>query len=56
MIGTSASLMTTVIVAPMLDIANPFTKVATAAAIVVGGAFFIALVLTFFLPKPDESV
>ncbi len=54
MIGTSASLVTTVLVAPRLP-GNTFVQVATAAAIVAGGAYFIALVLSWFLPEPQDG-
>jgi MFS family permease len=55
MIGTSASLVTTALVAPLLP-GTQFEKVATAAAIVGGSVFLIGLLLSFFLPepKPDE--
>ena len=55
MIGTSASLVTTAVVAPMLSIKGPLA-VATAAAIVAGSVYFIAFVLSFFLPVPAEEV
>jgi MFS family permease len=57
MIGTSASLITTALVAPSLP-GNPFIQVATAAAIVVGSAYLIAVILSFFLPetRTDESI
>jgi hypothetical protein len=54
MIGTSASVVTTGVVAPLLP-GSTFVQVATAAAIVAGGAYFIALVLSFVLPEPQEA-
>ena len=54
MVGTSASVVTTVLVAPRLP-GSPFVQVATAAAIVAGGAYLLALVLSFFLPEPQET-
>jgi MFS family permease len=54
MVGTSASVVTTVLVAPRLP-GSPFVQVATAAAIVAGGAYLLALVLSFFLPEPHEG-
>jgi hypothetical protein len=52
MIGTSASLLTTAVVAPLLP-GNTFVQVATAAAIVGGGVYLIGLVLSFLLPEPE---
>jgi hypothetical protein len=54
MIGTSASLITTALVAPMIS-GNPFIQVATAAAIVVGSAYLLALILSFLLPETSTA-
>jgi len=54
MIGTSASLVTTVLVAPQVP-GNPLVQVATAAAIVVGCTYLIALILSFVLPEPETG-
>lgn len=54
MVGTSASLLTTVVVAPWLP-GNPFVQVATGAAIVGGGVYLIGLVLSFLLPEPKAE-
>ena len=49
MIGTSASFLTTMIVAPMVYAGN----VAYAAATVGGAVFLIGFVLSYYLPEPD---
>lgn len=54
MIGTSASLLTTAVVAPLIP-GNPYVQVATAAAIVGGGVYLLALLLTAFLPEPTAD-
>ena len=54
MVGTSASLLTTVVVAPLLP-GNTFIKVATGAAIVGGGVYLTSLVLSFLLPEPKAE-
>ena len=51
MIGTSASLLTTAVVAPLIP-GNQFVQVATAAAIVGTSVYLIALILSAFLPEP----
>lgn len=51
MIGTSASVVTTGLVAPLMP-GNTFVQVATAAAVVGASVYLIALVLSFFLPEP----
>jgi MFS family permease len=52
MIGTSAAVLTTNVVAPLMPGETQFVQVATAAAVVGGGVYLIALVLSFFLPEP----
>ena len=54
MIGTSASLLTTAVVAPLLP-GNTFVQVATGAAIVGGGVYLIGLILSFLLPEPKAE-
>ncbi len=54
MLGTSASFVTTSLVAPFVTGGN-FTQVATAAAIVGGGVYLIGLALSFFLPEPKAE-
>lgn len=54
MIGTSAALVTTNIIAPMLGGQTP-AFVATAAAIVGTSMFALGLVLSFFLPEPPTE-
>ncbi|OWK36805.1 MFS transporter [Fimbriiglobus ruber] len=54
MIGTSASLLTTAVVAPLLP-GSTFVQVATGAAIVGGGVYVIGLLLSFVLPEPKEE-
>ena len=51
MIGTMAAVLNTGLLAPLFDGPNP-VKVATAAAIIGGAAFAVALVLSFLLPPP----
>lgn len=55
MIGTSASFLTTNILAPMVGSKLTFDQVAMACGLVGAVVFAIALVLTFFLPEPKES-
>ena len=55
MIGTSASVVTTGLVAPLVP-GSPFVQVATAAAIVGASVYLLALVLSFFLPEPQAEV
>ncbi len=55
MIGTSAALLTTEVLAPMMSGANTYDKVAMAAGIVGTGVFVIAVVLSFFLPEPEQE-
>jgi MFS family permease len=54
MIGTMAATLNTELLAPLFpgDNAN---KVATAAAVIGAGVFLLALVLSFFLPPPNEQ-
>ena len=52
MIGTFASLLTTVGVAPLMPGDTQFAKVAYAAALVGGVVFLIAFITSFFLPEP----
>lgn len=54
MVGTSASLLTTAVVAPLLP-GNTFVQVATGAAIVGGGVYLIGLALSFLLPEPKAE-
>jgi MFS family permease len=51
MIGTSASVLSTAVVAPLMS-GPPFLKVATAAAVVGGGVYLLGLILSFLLPEP----
>jgi MFS family permease len=51
MVGTMAAVLNTNLLAPLFDGPNP-VKVATAAAIIGGAAFAVALVLSFLLPPP----
>jgi hypothetical protein len=55
MVGTSAALLTTVIIAPKLP-GNTFMQVATAAAIVGTGVYALGLIAAMFLPEPKEEV
>lgn len=55
MIGTSASLLTTAVVAPLIPESSQFLRVATAAAIVGGGVYLLALALSFVLPEPTNE-
>jgi MFS family permease len=54
MFGTSASFVTTSLVAPLMA-GGTFVQVATAAAVVGGGVYLIGLVLSFFLPEPKPE-
>src|SRR5205807_2674230 len=54
MIGTSASLLTTAVVAPLMP-GNTFEKVAAGAAAVGGGVYLVALALSFVLPEPKNE-
>ena len=54
MLGTMAATLNTELLAPLFAGDNP-TKVATAAAVIAGGVFLIALVLSVFLPEPHED-
>ncbi len=51
MLGTSAAYVTTNLVAPFMDGANTFEKVALAAAVVGTAVFLLGFVLSFFLPN-----
>jgi MFS family permease len=54
MLGTMAATLNTELLSPCFQGENPM-KVATAAAVIGGGVFFLALLLSFFLPKPNEG-
>ena len=54
MLGTMAATLNTEILSPLFPGENP-VKVATAAAVIGGAVFFIALVLSFFLPEVREE-
>ena len=57
MLGTSAAFLTTNLVAPRMPGETTFVQVATAAALVGGGAYLLAVALSFFLPEvKDEDV
>jgi MFS family permease len=56
MLGTSAAFLTTNVVAEMMPGDTQFHKVAAAAAVVGGGAYVLALVLSFLLPEVTEEV
>jgi MFS family permease len=56
MIGTSAALLTTNVIAPMVGAKSTFDNVAVAAGVVGTMVFAIALVLTFFLPEPKPEL
>lgn len=55
MVGTSAAFLTTNVVAPLMPSDNAFRQVAMAAAVVGGGAYLLALVLSFALPEVKEE-
>jgi len=55
MIGTSAALLTTEVIAPMMNGANIYDKVALAAGVVGTGVFVIAIILSFLLPEPKDE-
>lgn len=55
MIGTMAATFNTEILSTMVGGADNAVKVATAAAIIGGAAYAIALVLSFLLPRPHEE-
>jgi MFS family permease len=54
MIGTSAALLTTTVIAPHLS-GSSFTQIATAAAIVGTGVYALGLIAALFLPEPKEE-
>ena len=54
MLGTMAATLNTEILSPMFDGDNPM-KVAKAAAIIGGTVYFIALGLSFLLPKAQDE-
>jgi MFS family permease len=54
MIGTSASVLTTAVVAPLLP-GSTFLQVATGAAIVGAAVYLIGLGLSFLLPEPKHD-
>jgi MFS family permease len=57
MLGTMAATLNTELLAPLFEGDNP-AKVATAAAVIGGTVYFVALVLSFWMPAPkaDEPV
>lgn len=55
MVGTSAAFLTTNLVAPVMPGASQFHQVAAGAAVVGGGAYLLALVLSFLLPEVTEE-
>lgn len=55
MVGTSAAFLTTNLVAPLMPGASQFHQVAAAAAAVGGGAYLLALALSFLLPEVTEE-
>ena len=55
MVGTSAAFLTTNLVAPNMPGATQFEQTAAAAAVVGGGAFVLALALSFFLPDVTDT-
>jgi MFS family permease len=55
MLGTSAALLTTNLIAPLTGAKSTFDQVAVACGIVGTTVFVIALVLTFFLPEPEKQ-
>ena len=55
MVGTSAAFLTSNVIAPLMPTENPFRQVAMAAAVVGGGAFLLALALSFVLPEVNED-
>jgi MFS family permease len=55
MIGTSAAFLTTNVIAPVLNGANTYDKVAVAAGIVGTAVFAIALAASFLLPEPKSQ-
>jgi len=55
MVGTSASLLTTAVVAPLVPAESTFLRVATGAAVVGGGVYLLALLLSFALPEPKAD-
>ncbi len=52
MLGTSAALLTTNLIAPMMTGANTFDKVARAAGWVALAVFLLGVILSFLLPDP----
>ena len=56
MVGTSAAYLTTNVVAPLMPSESAFQQVAMAAAVVGGGAYLLAFVLSFVLPEVTEEV
>ena len=56
MLGTSAALLTTNIIAPLTGAKSTFDQVAIACGIVGTTVFVIALALTFFLPEPEKQL
>lgn len=54
MIGTMAAILNTEFISTLFD-GDPSERVAKAAAVIGGCVFFLALILSFFLPKPLEE-
>ena len=54
MIGTMAATLNTELLSPMLQGPSDPMKVATAAAIIGGSVYLLALILSFFLPDPTK--
>jgi MFS family permease len=54
MLGTMAATLNTELLAPLFEGDNP-AKVATAAAVIGGAAYFLALVLSFLMPAPKAE-
>jgi hypothetical protein len=54
MLGTMAAILNTEILAPMFS-GSKAQQTATAAAVIGGGAFALALILSFFLPEPHQD-
>ena len=54
MLGTMAAILNTKLLAPMFS-GSRAQQTATAAAVIGGGAFVLALILSFFLPEPHQD-
>ncbi len=55
MVGTSAAFLTTNVVAPLMPAESAFRQVAMAAAVVGGGAYVLAFLLSFALPEVKDE-